>query len=295
MDRLPPLNALRAFEAVGRLHSVTAAANELCVTPAAVSRHLKTLEEHLEIQLFIRSHRSITLTRLGEQYLEEVTTLFTGIRRATASLVEGRKRRVLKIRSPATFAVRWLIPRLASFHATHPGIEVKLTTSFAPLDFDKEDIDAGVELGDGNWQRMRADKLVANEMTPVCSPALIKGKRAPFKPSDLAGKTLLHTLARPDDWALWLKAANASRVDPYGGMKYETSMLAYEAAAEGCGFAMAQKALVAKDLREGKLVAPIDFVLDMGAYSYYFVSPLDRRSHRALESFRKWITTMVEK
>lgn len=297
MDRLPPLNALRAFEAVGRLQSVTAAAAELCVTPAAVSRHVRTLEEFLALPLFVRGHRSITLTVEGAKYLAEISVLFKGLRRATENLTRRqKKKRILKIRSPATFAVRWLIPRLPAFHALHPSIEVNLTTAFAPLDFRKEDIDGGIELCDGNWRNkrgdQRADKLVENAMTPVCSPALIRGKKLPLRPSALKGAILLHSLARPDDWAAWIAAAGVAGIDPHGGMKYETSMLAYQAAMEGSGFAMAQLALVENDLRDGRLVRPFTFTLEMGAYSYYFVSPRKSRDNPALAHFRAWITGM---
>jgi LysR family glycine cleavage system transcriptional activator len=291
MERLPPLNALRVFEAVGRLQSVTAAAAELCVTPAAVSRHIRTLEEFLALPLFTRGHRSITLTAEGERYLAEIAVLFNGLRRATDNLTRRKKKtQVLKIRSPATLAVRWLIPRLPSFHARHPAIEVKLTTSFAPLDFQKEDIDGGIQLGNGNWRGKRADKLMDNCMTPVCSPALIRGKKLPLRLTSLKGAVLLHSLARPGDWAAWLKAAGAKDVDPEEGMKYETSMLAYQAAMEGSGFAMAQLALVQNDLRDGRLIAPFAQSLEMGAYTYYFVSPRTGRENPALEKFRAWLT-----
>ena len=173
MDRLPPLNALRAFEAAGRLRSMRQAAQELHVTPAAVSRQVRLLEDFLAVSLFTRSHRAVKLTAAGDRYLKEVAKSLAGIRNATRHAIAGRGLRPLKIRSYTTFALRWLIPRLSSFHQAHPKIDVQLTTSL-DFDFEKEDLDAAIRLGDGNWPGLQAERLVPHELVPVCSPRLLR-------------------------------------------------------------------------------------------------------------------------
>jgi LysR family glycine cleavage system transcriptional activator len=287
------MNPLKAFEAAGRHLSVSKAAQELFVTPAAISRQVRVLEDFLGVQLFSRVPGGLQLTTHGARYLSELTPLFAGLREATNVVMGGAHRRnVLKIRSPATFAVRWLIPRLASFHQEHPDIDVQLSTSPAPLDFDREDIDAGVELGSGQWPGCRTQRLVPNILVPVMAPRR-QGLRLPRRPADLAKETLLHSMARPDDWHHWLQAAGQPRINAYRGMKYETSLLAYQAAMEGHGVAIAQRALVERELAAGTLVAPLDFELDLGAHTYYFAWPAKRRESRALQPFTRWLAAVV--
>jgi LysR family glycine cleavage system transcriptional activator len=294
MDPLPPLNPLKCFEATGRLLSVSKAAKELFVTPAAVSRQIKTLERFLGVKLFERIPGGLELTVAGARFLSDVTPLFSALREATNVVMGGGFRRhALKLRSPATFAVKWLIPRLASFHREHPDIDVQLATSPAPLRFDREDIEAGVQLGDGQWPRTKVQRLVANELVPVTAARNGAASNPLREPADLEGETLLHSMARPDDWQLWLQACGAPRVNGYRGMKYETSLLAYQAAAEGHGVAIAQKAIVERELATGVLIAPFDFVLDRKAHTYYFVWPDDRAESKALTAFKRWLSEVV--
>lgn len=293
MDRsapLPSLNSIRAFEATGRLLSVSKAANELAVTPAAVSRQVKTLESFLGVALFERVKGRLELTSAGARYLAELMPFFAGLRQATDSIrTAGRRSQVLKIRCPATFAVRWLIPRLASFHRQHDDVDVQLTTSSAPLNFEREDIDGGIQLGDGNWPGLSAQRLIPNELVPVAAPSRKVRAR-----SRLQGETLLHSLARADDWALWMKAAGFALDGRRREMRYETSLLAYQAAIEGHGVAIAQKALVRAELDNGQLVAPFRLELDRGAYTYYFAWPATRRPSAALTTFRDWLVSLVQ-
>jgi len=289
MERLPPLNALRAFEAAGRLGSVTAAARELSVTPAAVSHQIRALEAHLRMQLFTRTHRAITLTPAGEQYLADIGKHFAGLRRSTQKVIGLRDRQSLRVQAHATFAMRWLIPRLSSFHTSHPTIEVKLTTSIALSDPDPMDFDAAIRLGDGTWKGFRSYPLVANRLAPVCKPDFLRSRPHLARPDGLARETLLHSLARPDDWALWLSAHDADAVNPYGGVKYESSVLSYQAAIEGQGIALAQQALVEEDIRAGRLTYVYEDFLDLGPYTYYLLCPLDVPASPALELFRQWL------
>ncbi len=210
MDRLPPLNAIRAFEAAARHMSITLAADELHVTAGAVSRQIKSLEESLGVELFKRNHRQIALTRQGGDYYRAVTKAIDELRDATRRLKRRSPRKQqLKVRAYTTFAMRWLIPRLSGFHAQHPEIEVLLKASLEPVDFRKEDIDGAVRLGDGQWPGVTTCRLVDNILAPVASAALLKTGPKLKRASDLRHYTLLHSIARPDDWAYWLEAAGA--------------------------------------------------------------------------------------
>jgi len=287
MDRLPPLTAVRAFEVVGRHLSITIAAEELHVTPGAVSRQIRSLEDALGVQLLVRGHRQVALTREGRDYHRAVTKAMDVLSDATVRLGRRQRRTQLKIRAYTTFAMWWLIPRLSSFHAANAGIEVLLTASLDPVDFRKEDIDGAIRLGDGKWSGATAFRLVSNILTPVCSPALAKKVR---KPADLQRQVLLHSIARPDDWSYWLTSAGVDhQVDSRGGMTYQSSAMAYAAATEGQGFAIAQRFLVEGDLKAGKLVAPFRQVVDMGDYTYYLLTPANRKESPSMVTFRNWL------
>jgi len=290
MDRLPPLNAIRAFEAAARHMSITLAAEELSVTPGAVSRQIKGLEDALGLQLLRRGHRQIALTRQGSDYYRAVTRALETLREATRRLKRRGQRQPLKIRAYTTFAMRWLIPRLSGFHAAHPGIEVLLKASLDPVDFRKEDIDGAIRLGDGHWTGAHSYRLVDNILAPVASPVLLKAGARLRRPADLAQHTLLHSIARPDDWARWLEAAGAAdKVDARAGMTYESSAMAYAAAVEGQGIAMAQLFLVEKDLADGRLALPFRKTVDMDDYTYYLLTPAHREETAHMRSFRLWL------
>jgi LysR family glycine cleavage system transcriptional activator len=287
---LPPLNPTRAFEAAGRLLSVTKAAEEMHVTPAAVSRQVRLLEDFIGTPLFTRSHGRLTLTPAGAHYLSELVPLFARLREVTSAMVQGSNASsVLRIRSPATFAVRWLIPRLASFHQAYKTVDVQLTTSSSPLDFEVDDLDGGVQLGNGDWLDLHARQLVPNELLPVMSASLPMPSL-----KQLSDATFLHSIARIDDWAVWLEANGLSTTDAYRGMKYETSMLGYQAALEGHGIAMAQKVLVERDLASGTLIALLPPV-DRGKYTYYFTWPRNRPASRELLAFSDWLSSLNDK
>jgi LysR family glycine cleavage system transcriptional activator len=194
------------------------------------------------------------------------------------------------VRAYTTFAMRWLIPRLSGFHAAHADVEVLLTASLDPVDFKKEDLDGAIRLGDGDWPGAISRRLVANILAPVCSPALLKTGPPLRKPADLTHHTLLHSIARPDDWAYWLDAAGAgTRVDPRAGMTYQSSAMAYAAAVEGQGLAMAQLFLVEDDVKNGKLVMPFKKTIDMGSYTYYLLTPSHRAETASMRQFRDWL------
>lgn len=290
MERLPPLNALRAFESAARNLSITLAADELHVTPGAVSRHIRQLEEQLVVELFSRGHRQISLTHQGTDYFRTVSKAIDQIRHATHQLKHHAQRRQLKVRAYSTFAIKWLIPRLSYFHERYPGIDVRLTASMDTVDFEREDIDAAIRLGDGHWPGCRSQRLMSNILTPVVSAEYMRAHPEIRTPSDLRHHTLLHSMARPDDWGRWLEDAGVNRiVDTGSGMTYQTSAMAYAAAEAGHGIAMAQLFLVEKDLLNGNLVIPFAQTTDMGDLTYYLLTPSNRKESVYLTTFREWL------
>lgn len=293
MDWLPPLNPLRAFEAAGRFGSVRRAAEELGVTPGAVSRQVQVLENELGVQLFRRSPSAMALTVQGEQYLAAICPHLDGIREASRRLTGRRGPEVLKVRAYTTFAMKWLIPRLSVYQQMNRVTDVRLTTSLENVDFDREDVDCAIRLGDGNWPGLEADRLVPNELIPVCTEALCR-KAGLRTPQDLQRVSLLHSLARPDDWRYWLEAAELQGIDPYAGPRYASSVLALQAAMAGQGIMLAQKALMTDDLRDGRLMQPFGPALDRGSFTYYLVFPPGRLRNPAFRRFRAWLIDQAE-
>lgn len=289
MKRPVPLNALRSFEAAGRHLSLSAAAQELNVTPAAVSHQIKALEDHLQAVLFTRTHRAVSLTAIGSAYLSEVSKHLSGLQQATDRLREQQERKTVRIQVHATIAQRWLIPRLSSFHTAHPEIAVKLTTALPSINFDDGEFDCGIQLGRGDWKGLKSHPLVVNEITPACSPAFKKKHALTGNVAELSSTTLLHSLSRPDDWSHWLSTVSASDIDAYKGLKYDSSVLAYQAAVESQGLVMAQRVLIEGDIEAGRLVTPFSEIAKMGAYTYYFIYPSRANQAPELDTFRKWI------
>lgn len=288
MDQLPPLNALRVFEAAGRLRSIRSAATELSVTPGAVSRQVQVLERHLGLKLFRRIAREIVLTAEGEAYLKAVSRHLDGIRGATEALIGRRGAEVVRIDAHTTFAMKWLVPRLGSFQQAHPAAELRLSTSNEPVDFARASLEGMVRLGDGAWAGLEADRLMDSKLIPLCTPGF-RRKHGLRRVQDLKGLRLLHSLVRPDDWRLWLEAAGARGIDPHAGDKFDTTMLAYHAALQGHGILVGHRALFEDDLQAKRLVQPFGPALDQGQTTYYLVYPRSRLRNPAFRRFRNWL------
>lgn len=285
--RLPPLNPLRAFEAAARLGSLTRAAEEMGVSQVAVSRQVRTLELHLGVELFQRSHRSIELTRAGRELRAGATSAFDQIADSVHRISRRGRQDVLSIQSYTTFSQRWLIPRLPDFHRQFPGIEIRLTSSTAHLDFASGQIDAAIRSG---WQlgpEMEADRLANIELLPVCAPSLVSAVQL-RRPPDLSRCTLLYSLVRENDWAEWLAANRCGKIMPQQQIRLESSALAYEAAMRGLGVAMGIRVLVDHDLQTGALVAPFPRAHVLKD-AYYLVRPKSRSPSVALQRFRTWL------
>jgi LysR family transcriptional regulator, glycine cleavage system transcriptional activator len=285
--RLPPLNSLRAFEAAARHLSFTKASDELCVTQGAVSRHIAGLERELGTPLFVRRHRAVELTVKGSAFFHALRDAFDRIEEASRQ-AQPTHARTLRIKLPPTFAIRWVVPRLARLHALDRTIDVQITTSHARVDFEREDVDVAIHSGREPPPGGVARRLFGETLFPVCSPALLAGARVLRTPADLAGHVLLCSLHRPDDWPTWIAAAGIPGVNGNNGLKFENSSLAYQAAIDNLGVVMAQKVLVADDLAAGRLVAP--FGLEVVTDGAYFLSyPRRSATSDTVRLFERWI------
>lgn len=284
--QLPPLNPLKAFEAAGRNLSFKRAAAELHVTQAAVSRQVRLLEEILGVKLFQRHHRAVALTAEGREFLGEASAAFSQLNAATARLKASKKKEVLRLQGYPTVSMHWLVPCLTRFHEIYPNIEVQLSVSHDTPDFEHSDLDGAIRSGNGQWPGLRSIRLFPYVLVPVCSPKLLQGAAKLRKPQDLAQFTLLHSIVRPADWRCWLGAMNAlQEVDADRGMKFQSPSLAYEAAVNGAGIAIAQPLFVKSELASRKLVMPFKTPVELPE-AYYFVSPAMRQESRSLAAFR---------
>src|SRR5580698_11318647 len=233
--RLPSLNGLRAFEAAARHLSFTNAASELNVTQTAISHQIRRLEEELGLRLFVRQNRALTLTPEAKDYLPGVRTAFNDLKLATDRLLRRDNDHVLTVSTLASLAAKWLLPRLSAFQEAHPGIDVRITTSPALVDFRAGDVDAAIRYGRGHWPGLRTDWLTADELFPVCSPALLTGDRPLQSPKDLVHHTLLHSSGGyDDDWRLWLTAAGQpSDISKMSGLSFDLILMTVQAAIDG--------------------------------------------------------------
>lgn len=291
LRHFPPLNALRAFDAAARYGNFSRAADELCVTQGAVSRQIAKLEDHLGMPLFRRSGRSLELTIEGARFHAFVREAFERILDGVEIFSHRAEQSVLKVKVPPTLAIRWFVPRLVRFHGLHPEMDVQITTSHQPVDFRQEDVDVAIHWGSGDWEGLRADYLMGEELTPVCSPALLQEK--PLRePADLAQHVLLHSMNRTNDWRLWLEAAGVPEVDWTRALKFENSGLTYQAAIDRLGVVVAQRAFIDDDLATGRLVAPFPLTVP-GERAYYLVYPPNRLKQTKVAQFRDWLLDNV--
>jgi LysR family glycine cleavage system transcriptional activator len=293
--RLPSLNGLRAFEAAARHLSFTVAAAELNVTQTAISHQIRRLEEELGVRLFVRQNRALALTPEARDYLPGVRAAFNDLRLATDRLLRRDNDHVLTVSTLASLAAKWLLPRLPAFQEAHPGIDVRITTSTALVDFQRDDVDAAIRYGRGQWPGLRADWLMADQLFPVCSPALLTGNRPLRSPEDLAHQTLLHTSAAyGDDWRLWLTAAGLpADVSKQPGLTFDLILVTVQAAIDGIGVAMGRTSYVEADIAKGRLVVPFKITLPTDA-GFYLVSPQAKADSPKLSTFRQWLAASVQ-
>jgi len=286
--RLPSLNALKAFEAAGRLSSVTAAADALAVTPSAISRQVRQLEEDLDLQLFRRSRTGLVLTEPGTALLAGLSDGFQRIAQAVDAVRPRPESPVVTVSMLSTFAMRWLLPRLGTFNATHPEIEVRLSTSVELVDLARGDIDCAIRFGQGHWPGLIADRLFAERLTAVCSPGLLARGPTLERPEDLAQHTLLHARLRSDHWRIWLHAAGLDQIDSRAGPVFETRNFVIQAALQGLGVAVIDPALVGDELASGRLVQPFPRILALEG-AYFLVRHPSKAKLKRVAAFREWL------
>lgn len=283
--RLPPLNTLRLFEASGRHLSFKLAAEELNLTPSAVSHGIASLEDWLGVQLFIRGHRSLMLSAAGLAYLPRIREVLQQLAGATEALPGRRASRRLAVSVAPTFGLRWLIPGLPRFNARHPGIEVTIDTSRRQVDFPRDGIDAAVRMGRGEWQDLYSLCLAGEDLVPVCSPEMA---RRITSAADLEAQTLLHVVNISEDWAAWAELAGVEGLNLERGLKVDTIHMAFEAAAQGVGVAMGRLPLAAPDLAAGRLVPVLGPPLRCRT-GYWLVAGRDSLSRPEVAAFRDWM------
>ncbi len=289
--RLPPLNALRAFEAAARHLSFTRAADELSVTQAAVSHQVKQLEEWLGVPLFRRRPRAVLLTESGQAYLPPVREALDGLATATRRLLERQSAGVLNVSIPPSFAANWFVPRLGAFRAANPEIDVRLNATDDLVDFAHDDIDVSIRYGLGDWDGVEYEHFMDEEMFPVCAPALLARGKPLRRPDDLRHYTLLHDDMR-ENWPMWLRAAGARQVDPTRGPTFNLSSLVLAAAIDGQGVALGRSSLMERDLAAGRLVRP--FALALPAhFAFYVVYPPRSGDIPKVRALISWLKATV--
>jgi LysR family transcriptional regulator, glycine cleavage system transcriptional activator len=292
-QRLPPLTTLRSFEASARLLSFSKAADELHVTHGAVSRAVRHLEDYVGVKLFKRSVRAVILTPTGAAYAASVRDVLGRLATATAVIMDQQSMGVLNISTLDSFAAKWLIPRLFRFRQAHGDIEVRLATSEKLADFVNDGIDIAIRYGSGRYPGVKAELLMREEVFPVCSPMLVKGSHPLKSAADLKHHTLIHD-AFEIDWAMWLKTAGVEGVDPYRGPRFESSDHAVQAAIQGEGVVLGRSALVADDLKAGRLVKPFSVSLPADL-AYYVAYPTQTSQRPKVRAFRDWLFEEVSR
>lgn len=283
MRRLLFLNGIRAFEAAARTGSFAGAGSELNVSAAAVSRMVHLLEDRLGVALFERKANRLAMTAAGRAYQSGLTPIFDALASLTVQVTAPSGVRVLTVGVGPTFAMRWLIPRLADFRKDEPDIEVRITTGGAAAPFG-DDWSCGIKLGDGEWPGLVAEPLFAADLLPVCAPRLAQQLK---RPGDLKGPSLLRVAHSPDDWPSWLNASGVARVSARGP-EFQFYGQALQAAVDGLGVTMGIRPYIDDDLAAGRLVAPFALTVPKGM-RWYLVYRSFQTGQRDFAAFRRWI------
>lgn len=290
---LPPLNALRAFEAAGRHLSFSRAAEELHVTPAAVSHQIKGLEQYLGVQLFRRRPHGLLLTEAGQHALPGVSAGFDRLARAVAGLRAAESARPLTVSVAPSFASKWLVPRLEDFRLRYAGTEIRIDATERMVDFRQDDVDLGIRYGSGRYEGLHVERLAAQPVFPVCSPWLVEGDPPLREPADLRHYTLIHVDwaragIKAPDWPSWLASAGVSGVNARAGPRFAQQSMAVQAAVAGHGVALGSALLVADDLAAGRLVRPFAHALHE-EYTYFLVCLPEAAGTERVRMFRDWL------
>jgi LysR family transcriptional regulator, glycine cleavage system transcriptional activator len=285
--RLPPLNALRAFEAAARHLSVKLAAEELHVTPGAISQMLKTLEDHLGVRLFDRVNRGILLTEAGRNFLPPIRNAFRQITEASRRVTDAAESSVLTVSVTPFFASAWLVPRLKSFQDINPDIDLQIVTSNALVDFSRSGVDVAVRHGLGRYPGLRSDRVVAVEIVPVAAPSLVERLGVPGNPEGLVRWPRVHDAERKG-WDLWFRSHGVDEADVPRGPSFDDSSLLVKAVVTGQGAGLLPAAMIEDEIASGALIRLSQATL-IDAFAYYLVCPEGSQDRRKIAAFRAWI------
>ncbi|WP_140984028.1 transcriptional regulator GcvA [Asticcacaulis tiandongensis] len=292
-DRLPPLSALRVFEAAARHESFKHAAEELFVTPGAVSQQIRLLEEHVGVELFVRDGRRVVLSDAGRASALILKEAFEKMFEATRVMKQTQQKGRVTVSAAPSFTAKWLMPRLGDFSLANPDIDVWISADMSPTDFAVSDIDLAIRYGNGNYSNLHVEHLLEESVIPVCSPALYDA--APIrKAADLAHHVLLHDISADTDpscpdWAMWLKAHGVDDVDAARGPRFNQSHMVIEAAVAGRGVALAKRTIAEADLRAGRLKVLFNEKDAPVSFGYYLVWPQTRDPSLAQTRFMDWL------
>jgi LysR family transcriptional regulator, glycine cleavage system transcriptional activator len=295
---LPPLSALRAFEAVARRLSFSRAAEELHVTPGPVSQQIRSLEGLLGEGLFERTRRSVALTEVAARMLPDIQAGLEALSRAISSKPTASAASTLSISVAPSFASKWLLPRLADFSGRHPDIDLRISATVALADFRRDNVDLAIRLGRGNYPGVDADQLFGETLAPLCSPGLLKAKERLRRPDDLRKHRLLHDTSIPGEserpaWERWLNLAGAKQVSAERGTRFSLAELALQAAIDGAGVVLGRMVLAEGDLAAGRLIRPFSVMLPLDV-SYFLVTPRGSARRQEIQCFRDWLYGMVQ-
>jgi LysR family glycine cleavage system transcriptional activator len=295
LRHIPGLQSLKAFDASARLLSFTKAAQELNVTPAAVSHQIKELEDAIGVTLFQRTSRHMQLTRQGQILRSAIADALDGITHALQRLRQSENPTQVRVTASPSIAAKWLVPRLDRFLQTMPEADVRIDVSSLVLDFDRDDVDVAIRFGDGNYPGLAVDKLFHDVLFPVCSPALLRRRKPLREPRDLMQHTLIHLEYEAQgavwpNWRMWMLAAGIKDFNDKRGLHFSQTSLAIQAAIDGHGIALGDSTLVGDDIAEGRLVKPFELSLRSPAqFAYHLITRHDTSDRPMTKAFRDWI------
>ena len=283
-DRLPPMQALRAFEAAARMRSLTRAAESLHLTHGAISHQIKSLEADFGVRLVEREGRGIRLTDEGERFATRVRAVLSDLGDAVREVTERANPRQLRVSVIPSFAARWLLPRIGKFFAQHPEIDVDVIANNALADFKRDDVDVAIRHGFGDWPGVISEHVLDDVAFPVCSPRLANG--LPARPADLSRYTLLRS--EGESWKSWFEAAGLDWPEPTRGPMFSDSSHTMQAAIDGQGIALARSSLLGNDVHNGVLIQLFDIVVPLPR-KYFLVYPPRLVGSPKLAPFRQWL------
>ena len=295
LRHIPGLQSLKAFDASARHLSFTKAAQELNVTPAAVSHQIKELEEAIGVPLFQRTSRHMQLTRQGLILKPAIADALDGLTKALQRIRQTDNPKQVRVTASPSIAAKWLVPRIDRFLDSVPGADVRIDVSSSVLDFDRDDVDVAIRFGDGNYPGLQVDKMFHDVLFPVCSPAMLQRGKPLREPRDLLQHTLIHLEYEAQgavwpNWRMWMLAAGVKDFNDTRGLHFSQTSLAIQAAIDGHGIALGDSTLVGDDIAAGRLVKPFELSLRSPAqFAYHLITRRDLAGRPMTKAFRDWI------